>query len=198
MNQVLCAAFNLPEGIEQRLAGLETTKLIVEFILITRKLNNIITFYEIFKVIPFNYTEVLYELGNRAPGYIEVKKEELINRYLFDLGISYKEACITKYLIATLDDDEDIILCCVACLVITLRILQREQGNELNAVLNVFNKVGWPCKKPPRSNHIKQYLKKITHFNFTRDSYSIKNNYAKQVLEDHLWSNPFWLSYQVF
>jgi hypothetical protein len=178
---LLCSAFQLGDGIENQLNGLEGTALITKFILITRRLNNMITLYEIFKIIPFNYEEVLYELS-KSGYYIEFKKEEIINRYLFDLELSYKEACITKYFISCFDDGNHFMAHCIISLVLTFKLLKRNQGQELSFIYRVLNKIGWPCEKI-RVSH----LKRISLPPFPIKD--VTNNYAREILQKHVWFN---------
>jgi hypothetical protein len=186
---LLCNAFELSTSIQFILLQKNNLiDVIVELIIITRKVNNIITFYDIQKFISINNFDqmlILTKLSNHN-NYIEFKTENIINRYLFDLNISYKESCIAKY-IMTCFDDMDYILVCVFSILLTLRLINR--NDTIKDVLVVFNRVGWPGKKVNKidviiflnNNKKKRFIKK-----------DIKNTFARQIIQKHLWDTN-WL-----
>lgn len=178
-SEALCVHFGVSDGIHERLRRSKSkTKLIVDFILITRKLNYIITFNEIYQIVPYNYKAVLLELSIQGK-YVEMKEEEIINRYLFQCNLSYREGCIAKYFLSCLSSD--VFLDCICALILTLRILSK------NVNIEMFNQ---------DSFKIKQMLNRVktTKFPIKR----LNNHFAEETLSRYVWNNEAWLPSQVF
>jgi hypothetical protein len=172
-SQILCTHFGLPDSFEHTIRHKPLTNQIVDLLLYTRKRNHIITFQELFSIAPYDLEDVLCTLSSRSD-YIEARYDHLINGCLLELGLSYRESCVTKALFNAWNDFDCPFVNMCACLFITYELLNKPKPVEF--VLNVLK------KKHTRINKNK-VVKKVSEMKTKGFKNIVTNNkYAQKIL----------------
>ena len=104
--EYICKIFSINEQVEYFLKSIHTddiNMIISELLLHTRRVGRCITFHELGLYVNFDRLLVCEYLA-KSINYKEANYENAINPYLYELGLNFKQACICKSFIKTMNE----------------------------------------------------------------------------------------------
>lgn len=171
---VLSVQYELPDSFCLRTRHKNVEETVVDFLLYTRKRNHIVTFQEIYKLIPFNI-QIVLELLSKDKNYVEAKYEELVNSIE---GLDYKQRCVVKALYTSWTNRWNDHTCpftkLAACIIITLQLVN--QMEKVNVIFYFIKNQHPELNKQQVINKVKEMKQKGF------GPVETKNNYAREII----------------
>ena len=154
--------------------------IISELLLHTRRVGRCITFHELGLYVNFDRLLVCEYLA-KSINYKEANYENAINPYLYELGLNFKQACICKSFIKTMNELEyefgtyTQILKITSALIMTLKMLKiPKETREVCALLKI-----------QETNKIQEIESKMLQCK--HKWIQPTNKWARQTLGKHVW-----------
>lgn len=178
----LIVSYGLSEKYKKELllSSSSLENILVTFILLTRRLNYIITFHELSQVVSFNLVEVVSMLSQSK--YLEANYEEIINRFLFDFHLNYSHGCFIKQIYQEYQKHNHSLLPSIlipACFIVGLELIHGNQEQRRLSVFQTFSTV-FPLS-PQESMALVPKIKQMS----IRGEIKTKNTYTRNMMRKH-------------